>query len=763
MLRAPALLLCLLLCACGGGLKSKLCGDEGLPCCTGSVCNGSTICSQSQVCEACGAPGDACCAGSQCNDGASCQSNVCVAGCVDPCSPGTSRCSGAGGIELCQSTGSCPTWATAVPLCPSGTQCLVQSSQATCEQRCLVTCTPGTAVCTAEGLKNCVQGTTDPCPLLQPATEVTDLPTCMPGLAESSSLTWESPTPAERTWVAGAGDAPSRYFLVGADGTVVSWSPGAFTVEVPAQLPRPTNIVTCGEVSWAVAVGDDGLVLSRKSGGWVTEQVGTGTLAAADCDFDQTAVAGESGAWLKRNGTWAQVDPGVVAKWSGVTLNTQRSELFLVGENGAASRCTGLGTGPLTCTPESVGTTAALTDVWADRFTGDLWVTSRDGGLYRCLGQTHFWERMNDVSQTEALLHVRGIHDDTTSMPRTYVAATGESGAVVWALGPTLTTTTLPSRTEHPVLALTPLLFLFPGLHGELWSSPFVESNATAPTEVGGARPTTSDLSAVGSVGNGRVLAVGAAGTRLRRENGAWLNDANGLSVAEDLFGLAALSDGESYAVGASGRVLHRRFGAWSVEAQGLTDQKLAAATADTDFVYAVGNDGTWLERPRTSQGAWARVDTGIHQDLVAVTVLADPQGHAQEVVAVSSGCTVLSKRAGAFTSTQATPCASLTSAVFTADGNLLVGGAEGSVLLRAGSGWAVDQQALHFAPAIAALIPGGATTWAVTEAGAVLKRTNGWNTLFDTPMDFGLHGGVVDSASTLWLVGDGGLIWRWQ
>jgi len=92
--------------ACSGGtcqtvgapppLPPPTCGTNGLPCCTGNVCNAGLLCSNG-TCIPCGNPSEACCTGSVCFS-STCINGTCVCG-----DPGQSCC--AGGV--CNSGLSC--------------------------------------------------------------------------------------------------------------------------------------------------------------------------------------------------------------------------------------------------------------------------------------------------------------------------------------------------------------------------------------------------------------------------------------------------------------------------------------------------------------------------------------------------------------------------------------------------------------------------------------------------------------------------------
>jgi hypothetical protein len=119
-----------------------------------------------------------------------------------------------------------------------------------------------------------------------------------------------------------------------------------------------------------------------------------------------------------------------------------------------------------------------------------------------------------------------------------------------------------------------------------------------------------------------RILAVGDAGTALRRmDGGEWVAEATG--VSEDLHAVVALPEGPGDAraahvvVGAHGVALLRRSdGTWSQEASG-TQRDLHALFRRGTTTVAAGAGGVMLER--SHQGSWRAIETYTDTDLVAI------------------------------------------------------------------------------------------------------------------------------------------------
>jgi len=105
--------------------------------------------------------------------------------------------------------------------------------------------------------------------------------------------------------------------------------------------------------------------------------------------------------------------------------------------------------------------------------------------------------------------------------------------------------------------------------------------------------PTDRDLFGV-SGQDATVVAVGAAGTVIRWDQGAWeLLPAPGPG---DLFGVGVLSADEFYVSGRGGALYHFQNGTWSPEPTGITYDLYGVHASQAGGVFAVGVYGTLIE-----------------------------------------------------------------------------------------------------------------------------------------------------------------------
>jgi hypothetical protein len=257
---------------------------------------------------------------------------------------------------------------------------------------------------------------------------------------------------------------------------------------------------------------------------------------------------------------------------------------------------------------------------------------------------------------------------------------------------------------------------------------------------------------------------VGDDGTRVRRENGAWLSDALGAPTTQVLRAVASRGNAESVAVGAAGTILVRRYGTWSDDGAGVTTKELFGVAMDAEKAWAVGDDGTWLEKAPGS--AWGSIGQTVStKHLRALAVRADGTGKAVEVIAVGADCTVLSKEGTTVTALSVAGCpagTALLSAAFTASGELFVGGEGGVVFHRTTQGFQREYLGAGTLESVNGLVVQGSSVWALCTAGELYRRTGStWARYAADVTTDTLNAGVNDAQDGLFLVGGRGLIWR--
>lgn len=747
---------------CGGDGVCASCGGAGQACCTsGDACGAQLACSGG-ACLPCGAKGQVCCAGGSCQASLGCDEGVCADAvtCVDACSRGESRCAN-GGIESCVNVGTCTGWQVMVSLCPAGSQCAVtRPGVVQCVERCPGACTLGAVVCAVDGLKRCVaQGE---CPVLVPEPDDIDRPSCVAGAVVDSEVVWESPTPLGAHFVAIAGDISTSYWVLDDLGNVIHNAQSVWEYEVrPTSARKVVSLTSCGLGSWLVAGASGGMVLRRTGGSWLEEHAADDsvTLRAVACDSGGAWAAGSDGAlYYKRNGApWASVAaaPGVV--FNGITSSYAISRVFLVGNGGAIVNCDASGTLPPACAADVSGVSRDLYGVWAGAMAGYA-VGQAGTFLERTVGG---WgpAPLSGVAPTGDLT---AIHGYTTLGTDSHLVAVGDSGAyIAGTIGPFFTSLAVPGERLTGVAVMDDTNVFLATQSGQLWHSPSVVVPASPQLSPrGGFKPVRTSLYGVTVMGTGRLLAVGAGGQRLSRQNGVWAADDLGDTTTVTLRGVASDGNDESYAVGDEGVILVRRYGQWSREAEGLTSTRLRAVAMDAEAVWAVGDDGVWLEKPR-SGGGWQPVDTGVTASLAALAVRRNAAGQALEVVAVGDACTVLSRVGSSVSRVDVPGCVGdFLSAAFTSTGDLFIGTSEGQVHLRGGLGF--TQQAPGAGQAVRALVPQGDSVWALCDGGGVYRRgTSGWTAYAKQVTSASLTAGVQAPGYGLFIVGEGGLIWN--
>ena len=759
-----ASVLVVLAAACSGGLHTRLCGAVDQPCCAElPACDDGARCNATSVCEACGATGQGCCADNACQAGLTCSGSVCAEPlvCTTQCTLGTTRCSATGGVESCGSDGTCPAWRSVVATCPTGTVC----TNGDCVEQCPTACVPDTLQCTVQGLQRCVQPTGQACPSLMMAAD-SDPPTCMLGAAVGTDLVWESPTPFHAPLAGIAGDLVSSYWLLDGLGNIVHLGPAGLEYEVRGVAgKRARAIASCGLGSRLFAVGEGGTVYRRGYGGWTEENVGAAvTLEAVACDSNQMAVATGGDGKLYRSGTpgWSNYPTGSSGPFHGLGYNFSTQQVFLVGNGGAITRCTGLDQPTPACAADPSGSTADLAAAWGDPFNSQIFAVGANGTVLQ-RGTSSAWTALDSGGATESLQAVAGYLEPSTNT--TVVIAAGASGAYLarpYALS--FFENVVAAETLTGVMAIDKNNVFLTSREGTLWYTDQVSPLPTTPfTALGGQKPIAATLNAVSGLGLGKVFAVGEGGARYRRVNGGWLPDTGGLGVTQALTGVAAVSAGEVYAVGLGGRLLVRRYGTWSDDAPGLTAVDLQAVAADTQRTVAVGANGTWLEKPRA--GAWQAVaQTATTRGLYALAMNRDASGAATEVIAVGEGCTVVSKVGETFSLVPGAQCpggTTLRAATFTSAGELYLGGTGGVILKRTASGFVREYLDAVTQETVRGLTAQGSSVWAMTEQGGLFRRTTAWGAFQPDLTTSDLLAGWNDQDEGLFIVGGQGLVWR--
>lgn len=750
---------------CGGGNVCQACGGVSQPCCLGdTACSGPAVCS-SDVCLPCGAKGQACCGGDRCDGALSCSGGSCVEAttCTMPCNVGASRCT-AGGIETCTAVGACPQWRSTVAQCPGGTSCVAANDVAECVEACPGACTPDAVLCTTEGLKRCVAS--GGCPSLVTEPDDADRPQCVTGGGVGTDVAWESPTPMNTPLLAIAGDLAGSYWVLDALGNIVHNALGSWEYEVrPTAGKRALALTSCKLGSRLVAAGEGGTIYRRGFGSWTEENVGSTsvTLNAVVCDSTSTYAAGSDGKlYVKGSGAWTSVTTGALGAITGLGYLFSQQRMFLVGTGGEIVNCN-LAAMPITCAPEASGTTANLLAAWGDTFTGLAYAVGA-GGTF--LERTTSWAPVTVMGApvTGTLRAVHGYYDSANS--RTNVVAVGDQGLYVARPVLSFFQNTVAAEDLTGAMVIDEDNVFVSSFSGRIWYSDQLSPPPAVPfTTRGGAKPVTKTLRGVASVGPGRLLAVGDDGARMKRESGAWLPDTVGAPTTQALRGVAAKGPAEAYAVGGAGTILVRRYGTWADDGAGVTDKGLNAVALDAEQAWAVGDQGTWLEKTLAG-GQWASVgQSASTAHLRALAVRVDGAGKAAEVIAAGDDCAVVSKQGAAVTAVSVAGCpagTSFTAAAFTASGELYLGGTGGVVFHRTTQGFQREYLGTGTLETVNGLVVQGTSVWALCTAGEVYRRTGmTWAPYAQDVTAEPLIAGVNDAQDGLFIVGGRGLIWR--
>lgn len=764
--------LALLLVACSP-LPGKLCGAPGQPCCASSTCDDGAQCGTAGLCDACGGLGQACCGDAGCTGELRCTNAVCAAPLSCPCPLGATRCQD-NGIERCApAQGSpCPDWTTVLNACPAGSLCTQAGDSADCVEACPGACKPGVLVCTTHGLRQCVAA--GACPSLTTTPDDPVSPRCSTGAVVDATLAWESPTPFGADVADIAGDVPAQYWILDGFGNIVRYASGTWRYEVrTTEGRRMRGLASCGLQTSLYAVGEHGVVLRRDSTGWHEESVGTSTaLVDVACAADRAFALGADGRFYVREaGGWAGYATGATGALTAMALLLSEDVVYLAGatdlpgdagQAGLVIRCavpTMATGGPPTCVSEPSRATEALVSLWADEVSRVAWAVGARGTMV--LRNAQEWVSVPQPEVRDDFCYVTGLHDRTQGL--TTVVALTRSGTTVFReaqLG-RQSLRRVPGGGLTRAWMLTADNVVFAGTKGRSWrwggqSSPdtFIPITGTAPT--------VADLRAVAALDPGRLVAVGASGTRLVRQNDAWVPDEYGAGTTKTLEALTVRSAGEAYAVGREGTVLARRWGSWVQEAAGLTGEDLTAVAHDDRHVWAVGR--TQLLEKDLTRDAWRVVVLPEGTNATGLAVRKNEHGQAQEVVIVGAACALWRYAPEDGTFAPAGRCGaqapSFTSAAFLPSGELALTSQEGLIYVRTDAGLQAQGTTGGAQAPLRALVADGANVWAVGEAGLLLRVGETWVQQHRDLVRQPLSAGTGHGTGT-YFVGEGGVILR--
>ncbi len=731
--------------SCTTGGRTNLCGEVGQPCCASETCDEGARCNSSRLCDACGGLGEPCCLADVCADEFVCESNRCTQAlsCSTQCTLGAKRCSNPGGIEVCEASGVCPAWKSVIDFCPNGTYCLVSELSTDCVESCAGACIVSTLLCTASGMQECVQRPTDPCPILQRKDESLTAPLCMAGATAEPNFQWESPTPLGTPIVALAGQDADNFFALDSRGNIIHKVSNTWTYELqPRDGKRQLAISDCGIFSSLMSVGLGGSVFIHRAGGFSEEFVGERvSLVSVACNLEHQAVAvGDSAKIYIRSkgatGTWTPMALDTPGPFQGVALMPPFGKAWLVGPTGKIVRCEGLGAPPLTCVVENSGTAENLRVVKAHEPSGRVFAIGQNS-TFISRGTLGTWGPMPGTSEHPSISMVGlGVYSPPTGVQPQVAVITNEGFIFTGDTTGPQTIEPLPVGAPFTAIAIFASGESFiSDMNGLLWfSSSFQPGQFAVPTIVAGLKPISENLTDVTSAGNGRLFAVAENGTRYRRYAGSWSLDNGGLVISTELTAVSAVSAQEVYAVGVNGTVYVRRAGVWSIESTGLVSSTLNDIAYDDDHIYAVGDNGVWLEKERHTSVGWHVVNHGLTtKPLNKLAVFRGDATRASEVIAVGDACQVLSKSGTTISKRDVSECpqSDLLAATFSPKGTLLIGGTAG-VLMRAETslgGFEVEHVLSPFLEiSVIELQVTPEATWALTTGSGIFKNDgNGW------------------------------------
>ncbi len=191
-----------------------------------------------------------------------------------------------------------------------------------------------------------------------------------------------------------------RLFAVGSDGARVRRQNGVWSVDaLGASTTETLRSIAARNANEVYAVGDSGTVLVRRYGTWVADAVGltTESLQAVVLDTNKVWVLGQTKLFEKnfQSGVWRAIalPPGAQLSTLALKKDAQgkASELVVAGAQ-CATWTVGLTDDSFTagpsCNTRYILTTAAFSG------TGDLYVASNEGTIYRRTGTTMTFENV---------------------------------------------------------------------------------------------------------------------------------------------------------------------------------------------------------------------------------------------------------------------------------------------------------------------------------------------------------------------------------
>ncbi|MBI5545974.1 MAG: hypothetical protein HY901_18950 [Deltaproteobacteria bacterium] len=757
---------------CGTDDFCHACGAPDQACCEGSSCAAGAECRADALCHACGSLGQACCNGAACSAGLRCDNSACVAPCGAACVPGATRCSAAGGIELCTyQQPPCTAWTTVFAQCPAGQTCQDGVCKVTCENE----CTPEALLCTSDGLKSCDVDPQTQCPTLHLVPELPDNPSCLTGACDGGWC-WENPLPQGNPLVDILGGAADRLLLLDGMGNVVAhdganWS---YFHRNERALSRMRRLGSCFG-SYFLAVGERGIVDRYVGGNWQSWNVPDWTnlngVACASPGIEQplvVAVGDRGQAFARRwdSAAWNRLSTSVTTTLSSVTLvdygQGQGLHALIVGADGLVLQCSDLD-GVGVCVQEAIdintgapATSADLEAVWAS-YDGRVVVAVGDHGAI--LERSEHWNFDWAVIPNLLVDRLRGVDgraEDGT------VFVVGENGAFArrspladWE------SSTFNAEVLRDVLSMDSSHLYVVSETGTVWlnqvdgmASPLFETWKP----VDARSPTRLALNALCGTSSKDVFAAGEAGVILHKRGDVWVREAQGLT-SSDLLACTSASAEETYAVGARGTIARRHQGSWTLEGAGLTSNDLRAAFSAGGTVFVVGDGGVWLQKRAGAQDDWALL-TPTTESLWALTGSAD----GSEVWAAGSDCTLVGLREGAFSTGLVKGCDPGTwlMAAWQSPGGDLYLAADSYIILHRRAGvWTKESLFFGEVASRAALTGHGEDVWtSLSESASVFHRTAGqW-----TPEADGLMSPIINALwaspeGQLYVAGNDGMI----
>jgi photosystem II stability/assembly factor-like uncharacterized protein len=524
--------------------------------------------------------------------------------------------------------------------------------------------------------------------------------------------------PLRAVWSSG-----STAYAVGALGTVVHLDAGAVVSEAEG-LTRATLHAVTGVAKEVWAVGDDGVVLHRRDGSWSLQRLGPQALYTVFADgTGKVYAAGQGdGLWQYDGTTWARRSlPGQTAADATYAGVVRGDLIFLLGSGGRILRGDRSG-----WQRESAGLTDLpfravylRPDGGGYAVGGGGLVARREPGLAR-------WS-LDLTALNPPAVELRAVYasnDDVYTVAETGLslrrAAAGWEPAGSVAPSPVLGG----SGDDAGGWAV--------GAAGQIWHRGPGRSDAwqsALPTPT----LTTSDITAITSAGNGALYAVSEDGLILRRVGPSlWQLDGRA-PLPQPLYAIWAQGE-EAYAVGSGGLVLQRQAaGNWQAVRYNYPDLR-----------------PDW-------RGVWA---TGSPREVIVVGTAVNPQG--EPVAAVLHGTPALAQwEPEPLELTSAPPLY----AIAGTGNTVLAVGSSGTVLRRDRTRWVREPSGLGSAVQLLALTALGDDFYATGTRGTLLFRDGRKLPPAWTPTMLFRDGaavtlsGVVAARGGLWVVGTAGLV----